>query len=428
MEENKKLFTGFPGITTQQWEDKIIKDLKGANYERKLIWRTGEGFNAHPYYREENLEDLEFTNSFPSDFPFVRGNKIKGNDWYVRQEIKVDNIKETNEKALDVLMKGINSLGFILDDSKEYSKEDLDLLLKNIFAEMVELNFVCGKNALTVLENHYEMLKRYNRDFDKTRGSIDYDPLGRLSMKGKFYESEEEDFELSAKLIKIAAYLPHFQVINVHGQHFHNAGSTIVEELAFSLSQGANYLTRLTEMGLSINQVAPNIKFNFAVGSNYFMEIAKFRAARMLWAKIVKAYGPSDDHIMKMHVHAITSKWNMTIYDPYVNMLRTTTESMASSIAGVDSLTIRPFNFAFEEGTEFSERIARNQQLLIREESYLDKVADPSAGSYYIENLTASIAEEAWKLFLQIDAKGGYLQALKTGFIQDQIKEIKSIK
>jgi len=210
-------------------------------------------------------------------------------------------------------------------------------------------------------------------------------------------------------------------VISVNGDIFHNAGSTIVEELAFSLASGAEYLTHLTEKGLSISDVAPKIRFRFATGSNYFLEIAKYRAARLLWAHIVKAYGPSKEDVAKMTVHAVTSRWNKAMYDPYVNMLRSTTEAMSSIIAGIDSLTVGPFNEVYEKPDDFSERIARNQQLLLKEESYLDQVADPSAGSYYIESLTESIADGAWKLFLEVDAMGGFLEAVSKGFIQDRI-------
>ena len=186
---------------------------------------------------------------------------------------------------------------------------------------------------------------------------------------------------------------------------------------------GNQYLNLLTDKGLDIDTVAQNIKFNFGVSSNYFMEIAKFRAARMLWAKIVEAYEPNNKEVAKMNIHAATSKWNQTIYDPYVNMLRGTTESMSAAIAGVDSLSVTPFNKAFEESTVFSDRIARNTQTILKEESYFDKIVDPAGGSYYIENLTNSIAEHAWKLFREIEEKGGYVEAFKTGFIQEQVKE-----
>jgi methylmalonyl-CoA mutase len=418
---NDKLFSEFPPVSVKQWEDQIIHDLKGADYEKKLVYKPYDGLRIKPYYTSEDLNSLEYLSPLPDTFPYVRGTKKTGNTWFVRQDIVVSDLKHANEKALDILMKGVDSLGFILKDDKVYSKDDLDLLLKNIFAEIVEINLSCGKNSLQVLENHYNMLVRYNRDFQKIHGSVEFDPFGRLISKGNFYVSKEDDLDQCVEMIKVSAHLPHFTVICVNGNNFHNAGATIIEELAFSLSQGAEYLTLLTEKGLSINQIAPKIKFSFATGSNYFLEIAKFRAARMLWAHIVKAYGPSKDEVTRMNIHAFTSSWNKSMYDPYVNMLRTTTEAMSAIIAGIDSLTVNPFNSIYEKPSDFSERIARNQQLLLKEESYLDKVEDPAAGSYYLENLTDSIASEAWKLFLETDARGGFLEAATAGFIQGKI-------
>jgi methylmalonyl-CoA mutase len=417
----EKLFPEFPPVTVPEWEDRIIKDLKGADYEKKLVYKPVEGFRVKPYYTADDLNELDYLNQFPDAFPYTRGTKKDGNDWFIRQDLLVSDLKRANEKALDILMKGIDSLGFILDEDKDYSKDDLDLLLKNIFAEMVEINFNTGRNALQVMKNHYEMLVKYNRDFQKIYGSVEFDPFGRLITKGNYYISKEEDLETCQQLIRIAEHLPHFTVIEVNGGHFHNAGATIVEELAFSLASGAEYLTQLTEKGLSVNKVAPKMRFRFATGSNYFLEIAKYRAARLLWANIVKAYGPSRDDVTKMTVHAVTSKWNKAVYDPYVNLLRTTTEAMSSIIAGIDSLTVGSFNEVFENPDDFSSRIARNQQLLLKEESYLDQVVDPAAGAYYIENLTDTIAAEAWKLFLEVDAKGGYLEAVSSGFIQEKI-------
>ena len=216
--------------------------------------------------------------------------------------------------------------------------------------------------------------------------------------------------------------LKNFRVVAVNGKFFANSGSSIVQELAFSLSQGAEYLTQLTELGLSVDEVAKNIKFNFGVGNNYFMEIAKLRAARLLWAKIVEAYGPECNCAAKLVAHSETNSYNLTVYDPYVNMLRTQTEAMSAALGGAHSVTVLPFNAIYEDTTEFSERIARNQQLLLKEESHLDKIADPSAGSYYIESLTDSLANEAWKLFLEIQEKGGFIAAFKEGFIQNAIK------
>ncbi len=422
-QHKEKLFTEFPPVTTEQWEEMLNKDLKGADYEKKLVWKTKEGIRVRPYYRESDLNNLSFTETLPDHFPFVRGNQKNSNEWHVRQDIYVDDIETANKKALDILMKGVTSLGFIIDEKYEPTIEDIEHLCANIYADAVELNFITDKNSLQVVQHVEKLVRKYNRNFEMIYGSVDFDPLGQYALTGKFPESAEASFDLAKRIVEAAKNLPKFKVITVNGSYFHNSGATLVESLAFTLAQGVNYLTQLTERGLSINEVAPRMKFNLAVGPNYFMEIAKIRAARMLWANIVKAYGPSDESKTKMFVHAESSIWNKSMYDPYVNMLRTTTESMSALIGGVDSLTVLPFNAVYEETTDFSERIARNQQLLLKEESYFDKVVDPAAGSYYIENLTESIAEEAWKLFLEVQEKGGFLEAFKAGFIQEKIND-----
>jgi methylmalonyl-CoA mutase len=222
---------------------------------------------------------------------------------------------------------------------------------------------------------------------------------------------------------KHAQALPNYRVIAVNGHIFANAGATIVQEMAFTLSAGSEYLTRLTDKGLFIGEVAPKIKFNLAVGSNYFMEIAKIRAYRLLWAQIVNAYGLNDARNGRMFIHAENASWNFTVYDPHVNLLRTTTSTMSAVLGGIDSFKVLPFDAPFESSTDFAERIARNQQLVLKEESYLDKIADPAAGSYYIENLTQMLVDEAWKLFLNIDEEGGFVSALKKGIIQNKINE-----
>jgi len=421
--DQEKLFETFAPVTTEEWEAVIHKDLKGADYERKLVWKTMEGFNVKPYYRAEDLNGLEYLKVFPGDFPFVRSGRKKENNWFIRQDLRVNSIDKTNKKALDILMKGIDSLGFILASSQKPAVDDVEKLMENIYATMVEVNFVCGKQAPEVFDIYLELAKKYNRELEKIHGSVDFNPLAQLALTGNFYESEEADFTTCKELIEKSKHVPNFRTLAVDVSIFKNSGSSIVEELAFGLACGNEYLTRLTEAGVSIDDIAPNIKFQFGVGSNYFMEIAKIRAARLLWAKIVNVYSPSNAEITRAFIHSVTSDWNKTMYDPHGNLLRTTTEAMSAIIGGTNSLTVNAFNSSFENPTEFGERIARNQQLLLKEESHFDKIVDPSSGSYYIENLTNSIAEEAWKLFLEVDELGGFVEAFKTGFVQKRINE-----
>ncbi len=418
-EKKQKLFTGFAPVTTEEWEAKINADLKGQDYERALVWRTYEGFNVRPYYREEDIKDLNFIHALPGEFPFVRGNKKEGNNWFIRQDIFVKDLKEANKKALNVLGRGADSLGFYFDCCNKITKADLKVLLKDICLEAIETNFVCGCENCNCAVPFAELVAERRLKKDELLGSTAIDPIGSFVLKGKW---EEKAYENLKAMVETIAELPLFRVIGVHGKFFANSGSSIVQELAFSLAQGAEYITQLTELGLSVDEVAQNMKFNFGIGNNYFMEIAKLRAARLLWAQIVKAYNPIEEESTKMIAHSETNTFNKTVYDPYVNMLRTQTEAMLAALGGADSITVLPFNAVFEETTEFSERIARNQQILLKEESHIDKIADPAAGSYYIETLTNSLAEQSWKLFLEVQEKGGFVAAFREGFIQKEIK------
>ena len=418
MADNKeKLFTDFPAVSTEQWMEKVTADLKGADFDKRLVWRTNEGFKVMPFYRQEDIENLKTTDSLPGEFPFVRGTKTN-NRWFVRQEIEVTDVKEANRKALDILNKGVDSIGFSIPGN--VSKEDIAELLKGIHLEAIEINFrSCQKEIVKLIKTLVEYFKSTGIAPENIQGSANYDPFSKTLRKGKEVEPIGKEI---AEIVALTAEFKNFRVIGVNAFQFNNAGSYISQELGFALAYGNEFLSQAVEAGVAIDEAAKKVKFNFGVGSNYFMEIAKFRAARMLWANIVAAYQPECDCAAKMQIHAFTSEWNQTIYDAHVNLLRSQTEAMSASIAGVDSLTVLPFDNSYKKADEFSERIARNQQLLLKEESHFDKIVDPSAGSYYLENLTASIAEQAWKLFLTVEDKGGFYAALKEGFVQNEIK------
>ncbi len=419
--KREKLFTEFPPVPTEKWEEVITADLKGADYERKLVWKTGEGFNVRPYYRAENLEGIKFLGSQAGEFPYVRGTRAH-NRWRVHQTVSVVCPKEANAEALKILNAGVDSLGFCIA-SEAFTAADLDTLLGEICIPAVQLTF-CGQKTADVAELVLAKIEKEGIAKEDVRIAFCIDPLVKgLSTKGDFCSPNgEKCFARIAELIRKTKEYKHIRVVTVSGQIFGNSGSTIVEELAFVLSAGHDYLVRLMDAGLTIEEAARKLRFSFSVSSNYFMEIAKFRAARMLWANIVKGYNPEKNCACKMQIHAETSKWNQTVYDPYVNMLRGTTEAMSAAIGGVYSLEVTPFDASFENPTEFSKRIARNVELLLKHESHFDQVVDPAGGSYYIENLTQSIAAEAWKLFLEIEEKGGYAEAYKAGFIKERVE------
>lgn len=419
-----KLFEEFPPVSTEAWKEKVVADLKGADFDRKLVWRTNEGFTVQPFYRQEDLTNLNYLDTLPGEFPYVRGTKTNNNEWLVRQNIIVKDLAEANKKALDVLMKGVTSLGFVFNECINVTMEDMGVLLKDICLEAVEINFVAKCFTCKIAEAFAEYVLVSTYDPATINASVAFDSFGNYLIYGRFKNGLAHVIEQAKNLIEKTSQLSKYRVLAVNGKNFGNAGASVVQELAFSLAQGAEYLSQLTEAGVAVEDVAKNLKFNLSVSSNYFMEIAKFRAGRMLWAQIVKAYEPKCECGCKMRVHAETGSWNKTFYDPYVNMLRTQTEAMSAALGGADSITVLPFNAIYEEPTTFSDRIARNQQLLLKEESHFDKIVDPAAGSYYIEELTASIADEAWKLFLEIQDKGGFLAAAKEGFIQGKVKEM----
>jgi methylmalonyl-CoA mutase len=322
---------------------------------------------------------------------------------------------------LDVLNRGVNSLGFIFTGCREFSKADMEALLKDICLECVEINFVCECKKCSVVDAFKAVVAERGIAPEKIHGGINIDPLTNLTLKGKI--CCENPFGAPKENTEKMLDFKNFKTIEVGGYVFNNSGASIVQELGFSLAAGVEYLDKLTDAGMSINDVAPHIRFHFATGSKYFMEIAKLRAARYLWAHIVKAYNPSCDCVCKMNIHSETSEWNKTVYDPNVNMLRTQTEAMSAILGGVDSYLVHPYDYIYEcEPSELGERVARNQQLLLKEESHFAKIADVPGGSYYIEELTENIAEAAWKLFLQVQEEGGYVEAFKKGFVQAAIK------
>ncbi len=429
--QKEKLFTDFPPVSTEQWMEVVTADLKGADFQKRLVWRTNEGFNVNPFYRAEDIDGFLSTGNLPGQFPYVRSTR-KDNVWYVRQDIDVKDYAEANKKALLLLERGVTSFGFHLPKNN-LSAENLEILLNGIAPDKVELNF---KTCISKTHEMARLVVAYvtaqNLNVLECFGSIEYDPFRKILKKGVDVPNWIDD---AAEMVKITASLPRYRSISVTGNLFNDAGAYSYQELGFSLSYGNQVLSALIEKGLDRSLVAKKIKFELGIGANYFMEIAKFRASRWLWAEIVNAYKPPcPPHIecdntaadgtclcaAKMNIHATTSRFNQSLFDPYVNLLRTQTEAMSATIGAVDSLTVRPFDEAFETPTEFAERIAVNQQLLLKEESHFDKVTDPSSGSYYIETLTASLAEQAWKLFLETEEKGFY-EALKTGTVQDTI-------
>ena len=420
MANKEKLFTEFTAPTRQEWLDKIEVDLKGADFQKRMVWRTNEGFNVQPFYRREDLQELKAVDSLPGEFPFVRGNKKDNNLWFVRQDIDVDDAKAANAKALDILNKGVDSLGFKIS-GKDVSADFIATLLDGILPQYVELNFsTCQRHCVELAEILVAYFKEKQYPLADLKGSIDFDPIARMMKKGK---DTSAVLQQAKPLIEALKELPGYKCINVNSVALNNAGAYIYQELGYALAWGAEYMNILTEAGIDATEAGKRIKFNMGVSDNYFMEIAKFRAARLLWAQIVKQYEPKCDCACQMHVCAYTSEYNQTLFDSYVNLLRSQTETMSAAIANVDSIVVTPFDKPYEQPTDFAERIARNQQLLLKEEAHFDKLVDVSGGSYTIEHLTDAIAQEGWKLFLAVEEAGGFLAEAQKGNIVNAVNE-----
>jgi methylmalonyl-CoA mutase len=423
--KREKLFEQFPPVNSREWMDKITVDLKGDDFNSRMVWKTGEGFDVMPFYRTGDLENLNHVDKIlplmqkwvankPGDHKEIR---ILHNRWLIRQNIRTNDYNSAHRKALELIMKGVDSLGFIIKDPESVNEGNFEKLLKGIDPEYTEINFISEGRAREIISALINITEKNGIDRSSIRGAVEADPLGRLMMKGVLCIPVDAGFDYLASLVRETAFFPNFRAIQINGSNFCNVGAGAVKELALSISMGVEYLTQLTDRGLDAGEICSRIRFGFGIGTDYFMEIAKLRAARILWAIITDAFKDSERNSFRMEIHSVTKIRSDSDRDPFLNMIRTQTEAMSAITGGTDSLTVDPFDINNNFPGEFSERIARNQQLILKEEAWFDKVADPSAGSYYIENLTALIAENSWKLFLEIENSGGFIKALNSGLV-----------
>ncbi|MDR2580828.1 MAG: methylmalonyl-CoA mutase subunit beta [Fibromonadaceae bacterium] len=423
----EKLFAEFPDVSTEEWEAVIQADLKGADYEKRLIWKTLEGISVKPYYRKTETDGISWLlNNLPGEFPFARGTKKTDNNWEIRAEIYEQDAKAANAAAKHNLARGVEALSFrsrickscgLLKGQNIQSQADFNALLEGIDLNKVPvyLNFGArGAQALAMLYNYA------GANAKNIKGGVLFGPMVELAQSGKVALSKDSLLKEAAKVAVFAVEnMPNISTIGVQTHAFHNAGANIVQELSVALGAGLEYMDALTEAGLSAEQAASQIVFSMSIGSRYFLEIAKIRAFRVLWANVLKKYGV----VGTAKIHASTSMWNATVFDPNVNMLRSTTEAMSAAIAGADSITVIPYDAAFKTPDEFSCRIARNIQLLLKNESGFNKIVDPSAGSYYVESLTEQIASKSLEAFKKLESEGGMLAALLGGSIQKSLAE-----
>ncbi len=427
----QSLFEDFPPTSTEEWEKVISQDLNGADYKEKLRWHTGEGIEPLPFYRREDMTEVPRQAAIPKKYA-----DENPNSWEIREPIFSHSIKAANNSAKHALGRGASALQFYVGVRRTegmlggdlqgipiQNQEDFSNLSSDISIEDTTLHFDAGLASPALLAMLWNITQQQNLDPQKVWATLLYDPFVYLLEHGHHPKDKEQ---LRSDICQLTEFkiqnLPAVRPLGIDARFYHNTGATIAQELGYALAAASEYLSTLTENGFEIEDITNALHFSFSVGSNYFLEIAKFRAARLLWKNLIEAFG-ADPEQNGAYLHGQSSRWNKTLYDPYTNMLRTSTEGMAAAIAGCDSMTIMPFDEHFRQPNEFSQRIARNQQLILSEESYLDKVADPAAGSYYIEKLTDQIGEAAWQVFQEVETEGGLMQAIENGTVQSAIQE-----
>ncbi len=389
------LLEEFPPIITAQWQAAIARDLKGAAPEKRLVWRTEEGLGVKPFYRAEDLAGLVCVNTMPGDFPYRRGARTTG-DWRIREEIDCADAEDANRMAIAAVAAGAESIacsGFLVE-----STGALETLLKHL--DEIPVHFERAGEPLIRM-----LIERLNESPRAAQISTGCDALASVEF------AAETIWAAPAGLVPFT----------IHGAAFAEAGATAVEEAGFTLAAGVDFLAALAERGVDVNRAAAALEFSFAVGYNYFFEIAKFRAFRMLWARAVESFGGTHE-AARARIAARMSKWNKTVYDPHVNILRASTEAMAAVLGGADAVTVAPFDACYKAPDEASRRLARNTQLLLKHEAWLGRVADAGGGSYALETITDFLAREGWKLFQDIEARGGFRRAQAEGVIAQTLE------
>ncbi|MCC5813159.1 MAG: hypothetical protein JJT78_00250 [Leptospira sp.] len=434
----KQLFTEFPPISIDEWEKVIQKDLKGQDYDKKLIWKTDEDFSVRPYYSEESTSQLKIPN--PPGMP---------NNWNTVEEISISSPQLALERFKKSLDAGADSWKFIsiwnqnevlgLDLSSEeeildFSKSILSALrdfrntTKFKKPDTIRFFWDTSSSSPVYIKAWIHAVQNYSLDGCSIQSYFFQDPLSALTVCGEFPNSQEKVWQSAKENIQLTEKCgKSIRSISVNAINFANSGANLTQELAYALSMGSEYISQLTAKGLKAEQVAAQIVFRFAVGANYFHEIAKLRSFRFLWNQVLEAYGISED-LRSCEIITETSEWNTTLFDPYVNMLRVTTEAMSAILGGSNALLVHPFNHGFQEEDDFSKRISLNVQHLLRHETYMDMVVDPSNGSYYIDSITAQFSENAWKLFQETEGQGGYISAFTKEIIQKNVKSISETK
>lgn len=407
----------FSQQTYEAWKQKAEETLKGKNIE-SLSRRTYENIQLKPLYTKEDVNEKTLS-AFPGSGDFRRGSSALGyiaEPWKIAQRIDTENTEIFKERLKTSIEKGQTAIAFTPSVS---IVKDLPELLTDYYQSYP----LCVNGAFLQNEMIYGLAAL--RNSEKISGYVGKDPVSLYAKQGGKKEPLEPVYDRLFETIQTASSAcPQLKTLLVDTTVYHKGGANAVQELAIALSTAVYHIEQLKKRGMDVKDILKNIVFHFSIGSNFFMEISKLRAARSLWSKIVEAYNAVPSLEGQMVISADTSWYTKTAYDPYVNLLRASNEAFAAVLGGIQYLHVSPYNEPEGEATLFSDRIARNTQLILRDEARLSTVIDPAGGSWYIESLTNQLIEQAWSLFLEIDEKGGILTALQSNWLQEQIKEV----
>jgi methylmalonyl-CoA mutase len=433
--------------TITDWEKLVRAELKGASPET-LAWTTPEGIIVKPLYTKDDLAELAHLDGMPGIAPYVRGPRATmyaNRPWTIRQYAGFSTAEESNifyRKALAGGQAGL-SVAFDLATHRGYdsdhprvtgdvgkagvaidSVEDMKILFDGIPLDKMSVSMTMNGAVLPVLAAFVVAGEEQGVSADKLSGTIQNDILKEFMVRNTYIYPPGPSMRIVADIIAhTARRMPKFNSISISGYHMQEAGATCVQELAFTLADGLEYVRAALSQGLDIDEFAPRLSFFFAIGMNFFMEIAKLRAARLVWAELMQPFGPKKADSLALRTHCQTSGVSLTEQDPYNNVVRTAFEAMAAALGGTQSLHTNSFDEALALPTPFSSRIARNTQLILQEETGVANVVDPLAGSYYLESLTASMAAEARKLIGEVEALGGMTKAVESGMPKLRIEE-----
>ncbi|MET0014237.1 MAG: methylmalonyl-CoA mutase [Sedimenticola sp.] len=439
--------------TIDDWSKQAEKELRGRPLE-ELTWNTPEGIDVKPLYTADDLASVTHTDSLPGFAPFVRGPRstmYAGRPWTVRQYAGFSTAEESNafyKRNLAAGQQGL-SVAFDLATHRGYdsdhprvvgdvgkagvaidSVEDMKILFDGIPLDKVSVSMTMNGAVLPVMANYIVAAEEQGVAPEQLAGTLQNDILKEFMVRNTYIYPPAPSMRIVADIIGYTAeHMPKFNSISISGYHMQEAGATNVQELAFTIADGLEYVRAAIDKGLDVDRFAPRLSFFFAIGMNFFMEVAKLRAARLLWAELMEEhFQPKDPRSKMLRTHCQTSGVSLTAKDPYNNVMRTAIEAMAAVLGGTQSLHTNSFDEALALPTDFSARIARNTQLVIQEETGITKVVDPLAGSYYVESLTDSLVQEARKLIGEVEALGGMTRAVESGMPKLRIEEAAALR